>query len=102
MMDIFLEEAIGDVKVVDAIVFKAKNILSIQEGSLEYEPDLGIDLERFLNPDIKIQNETFEAYSVQRLAAQGVNVVSLLTDKEAFREVFNYTVVEAETGGLIA
>lgn len=100
MIDIFLSDA-GELKTADAVVFKAKNILSIQENSLEYEPDLGIDLKRFLDPDIKIQNETFEAYSVQRLAAQGVNVVSLLTDKEAFREVFNYTVVEAETGGLI-
>lgn len=100
MIDIFLSDA-GELKTAEAVVFKAKNILSIQENSLEYEPDLGIDLERFLDPDIKIQNETFEAYSVQRLAAQGVNVISLLTDKEALREVFNYTVVEAETGGLI-
>ena len=100
MIDIFLSDA-GELKTAEAVVFKAKNILSIQENSLEYEPNLGIDIKRFLNPDIKIQNETFEAYSVQRLAAQGVNVVSLLTDKEAFREVFNYTVVEAETGGLI-
>ncbi len=101
MMDIFLSDE-GELKTAEAVVIKAKDILSIQENSLEYEPDLGIDLERFLNPDIKIQNETFEAYSVQRLAAQGVNVVSLLIDKEAFREVFNYKVVEAETGGLIA
>ena len=100
MIDIFLSDA-GELKTAEAVVFKAKNILSIQENSLEYEPDLGIDIKRFLDPDIKIQNETFEAYSVQRLAAQGVNVVSLLTDKEAFQEVFNYTVVEAETGGLI-
>lgn len=100
MIDIFLSDA-GELKTAEAVVFKAKNILSIQENSIEYEPDLGIDLQRFLDPDIKIQNETFEAYSVQRLAAQGVNVVSLLTDKEAFREVFSYTVVEAETGGLI-
>ena len=100
MIDIFLSDA-GELKTAEAVVFKAKNILSIQENSLEYEPELGIDLERFLNPVIKIQNETFAAYSVQRLAAQGVNVVSLLTDKEAFREVFSYTVVEAETGGLI-
>lgn len=100
MIDIFLSDA-GELKTAEAVVFKAKNILSIQENSLEYEPDLGIDIKRFLDPDIKIQNETFEAYSVQRLAAQGVNVVSLLTDKEAFREVFSYMVVEAETGGLI-
>lgn len=100
MIDIFLSDA-GELKTAEAVVFKAKNILSIQENSLEYENDLGIDIKRFLDPDVKIQNETFEAYSVQRLAAQGVNVVSLLTDKEAFREVFNYTVVEAETGGLI-
>ena len=74
MIDIFLSDA-GELKTAEAVVFKAKNILSIQENSLEYEPDLGIDLKRFLDPDIKIQNETFEAYSVQRLAAQGVNVV---------------------------
>ena len=53
MIDIFLSDA-GELKTAEAVVFKAKNILSIQENSLEYEPDLGIDLERFLNPDIKI------------------------------------------------
>lgn len=100
MIDGYIEK--GEFKVNDTIVFKAKNILEIQEGSLSYAPELGIDLKRFLDPDVKIQNRTFEAYSIQKLGEQGVNPIELIVNKETFRQVFDYTVVEAEKEGLIA
>lgn len=100
MIDVYIED--GVFKASDTIVFKAKNILEVQEGSLVYEPDLGIDLKRFLDPNVKIQNQTFEAYSLRKLGEQGVNPIELVVNQEAFRQVFNYKVVEAETEGLIA
>lgn len=100
MIDGFIEN--GEFKTSDTIVFKAKNILETQEGSLNYAPELGIDLKRFLDPDVKIQNRTFEAYSIQKLGEQGVNPIELIVNKETFRQVFDYTVAEAEKEGLIA
>lgn len=100
MIDAYIEN--GEFKTSDTIVFKAKNILEIQENSLSYAPELGIDLKRFLDPNIKIQNKTFEAYSLQRLGEQGVNPIELIVNKETFRQVFEYTVAEAEREGMIA
>lgn len=100
MIDVYIEN--GNFNAGDAIVFKAKNILETQEGSLSYAPELGIDLKRFLDPDVKIQNRTFEAYSIQKLGEQGVNPIELIVNKETFRQVFDYTVAEAEKEGLIA
>ena len=100
MIDGYIEN--GEFKVSDTIVFKAKNILETQDGSLSYAPELGIDLKRFLDPDVKIQNRTFEAYSIQKLGEQGVNPIELIVNKETFRQVFDYTVAEAEKEGLIA
>lgn len=99
MMDCFIEN--GEFKVADGIVFKAKNILEIQEGSLDYEKGLGIDLKRFLDPDVQIQNSTFEAYSLQKLGEEGVNPLELIVNKEAFRQVFEYTVGEASKEGMV-
>lgn len=100
MIDVYIEN--GEFKTSDTIVFKAKNILEIQENSLSYAPELGIDLKRFLDPNVKIQNKTFEAYSLQRLGEQGVNPIELIVNKETFRQVFEYTVAEAEREGMIA
>lgn len=100
MIDGYIEK--GEFKVNDTIVFKAKNILETQEGSLSYASELGIDLKRFLDPDVKIQNRTFEAYSIQKLGEQGVNPIELIVNKETFRQVFDYTVAEAEKEGFIA
>lgn len=100
MIDVFMEN--GKMKVSDTVVFKAKNILEIQEGSLYYEKGLGIDLKTFLDPNVKIQNRTFEAYSLQKLGEQGVNPIELIVDKTAFEQVFTYKVVEASKEGLIA
>ena len=100
MIDVYIEK--GEFKINDTIVFKAKNILETQEGSLSYAPELGIDLKRFLDPDVKIQNRTFEAYSIQKLGEQGVNPIELIVNKETFRQVFEYTVAEADKEGFIA
>lgn len=100
MIDVYIDK--GEFKTSDTIVFKAKNILEIQENSLSYAPELGIDLKRFLDPNIKIQNRTFEAYSIQKLGEQGVNPIELIVNQETFRQVFEYKVAEADKEGFIA
>lgn len=75
MIDIADENT--DLILLDTQAPKAKNILSVQLGSLEYEPDLGIDLEYFLKDDLRFQNESFKAYMIQVLANEGVRVSEL-------------------------
>lgn len=99
MIDIYLFN--NDIKVADTVVYKAKNLLDVQEGELYYDKDFGIDLKRFLSPDIQIQNETFESYSLQKMAQWGINPVELVINEETFRQVFNYTVIEQKQEGLV-
>lgn len=99
MIDIKIEN--GNAKMIETVVFKASNLLKIQEGDLEYHKNFGIDLKRFFDPDIQIQNETFEAYSLQKMAQNGINPVALAIEKKTFEQIFNYSVIAAEKGGLI-
>jgi hypothetical protein len=103
MKDIYAQAAGLDAGVADTQVFRAKNILNVQLGSLEYAPDLGIDLEYFLSEDFQFQNESFKAYLIQVLASYSINVASITDVVEAlFREyTFNLS-PSASEGGLIA
>ena len=76
MIDIVSLSSSG-MDVYDTQIKKAENILAIQLGALEYEPDLGIDLRYFLEETIRFQDESFKAYLVQVLASNSINVESL-------------------------
>lgn len=101
MKDIYLENGKQDLQIAETVVFKAKNLIETQEGSIYYHDNFGIDLERFLDPDIQIQNRTFEAYSLQKMGEWGINPLELVTNQETYRQVFNYTLDDATKGGLI-
>ena len=60
--DIYLDSN-GNIQVADTDVFKSKNIMEIQIGTLIYAPKLGIDLARFIDPSVSIQPETFRSYT---------------------------------------
>lgn len=79
---------------------RAANILSVQLGALEYEPDLGIDLRYFLTEKINFQDESFKAYLVQALASRGINVSSLTEAINALDSdyMINLSPVENSTG----
>jgi hypothetical protein len=82
---------------------RAKNILSTQIGSLDYEPTLGIDLKYFLSEDFKFQNESFKAYLIQILANYSINVSSVSEVIEALFSQLTFELTPPEiTGGLIA
>lgn len=82
----------GDIQLFDSQVPKAANILSVQVESLEYAPDLGIDLAYFLNEEFRFQNESFKAYLIERLAAQGVNVSSVIDTVERVYRKYTFEI----------
>jgi hypothetical protein len=93
-----------DLVVIDAATPKAANVLQIRQGSLEYAPDFGIDLDFFLDEEFRFQNESFKAYLIQRLAEHYVNVSELVDENSIFERAYTFYVGDAETdasGGFI-
>lgn len=86
----------------DTIVHKAANVITTQEESLYYSQEFGIDLNRFFDPDVEIQTETFKSYSIQKLAENGVNVLELTEKKDILETLFNYVVQIQEQKGFVA
>lgn len=102
MIDIVVN-ANGDLDVIDTQVNQAANILNCQLGSLEYEQDLGIDLNYFLSPDFKFQDSSFQSYIVQVLANNGINVATIAANVEnLFQEMKINLSAEDKNSGLIA
>lgn len=92
-----------DMGVYDTQVEKAGNILSIQLGSLEYAPDLGIDMDFFLSEDFRFQNESFKAYCIEVLSRNGISVGSLDDSLEALYANYVFKIQPDESStGLIA
>lgn len=88
---------------VDTQTQRAANILNVQLGSLEYAPELGIDLRYFLTENIKFQNEGFKAYLIQTLASRGINVSSMIEVLNALSVDYNFTLSKEESStGLVA
>jgi hypothetical protein len=90
----------SDLGLFDTDTARAANILSVQKGSLAYEPEMGIDLKYFLSPDFRFQNESFKSYLVQVLASYSINVSSVVETIEALAQnyAFNITPSQAEDG----
>lgn len=78
MIDIISMENGKDLGIQNSDAPRAANILSVQLGSLEYEPTLGIDLAYFLSEDFQFQNESFMSYLIEVLANNSLNVSSVI------------------------
>lgn len=93
----------NDIGIFDTQTSRAANILSIQIGSLEYEPELGIDLKYFLSEDFRFQNDSFRSYLIETLANRGINVASVITLVEDLFSKYEFNLSAEDTnGGLIA
>lgn len=73
----------------DTLIYKARNILSTQIGSLAYATEFGIDYDLFFGEDYTIQNQTFQAYAISKLSENGINPLDVLDTKGTFDEVLN-------------
>lgn len=102
MIDIVTADALG-LGLFDTDVERAKNILSIQIGALEYLPDFGIDLRYFLNENFVFQNESFKSYLIERLSAYAVNVTSVDDYIDALFEKYTFNIgTNQADGGMVA
>jgi hypothetical protein len=103
MLDIRTVTTGEDLSMLDSVVPKAVNVMSIQLGDLEYAPNFGVDLAYFLETEFRIQNESFRSYLVQKLAENQVNVSDIIDTVTTFTE--SYTIYVGDnndnSGGLI-
>ena len=87
MIDLQFKDNI--LRTADTLIYKGRNILSTQIGSLAYAPDFGIDYDLFFGDDYEIQTQTFQAYAISKLSENGINPLDVLDSKGTFEEVLN-------------
>lgn len=86
-----------DLEVGNTVVPKAANVLSVQQGSLEYAPDFGVDLAYFLDNPIEFQTASFQSYLIQRLAQHMINVTEAIPILQKFINQLNLKVRSSES-----
>lgn len=99
-IDIYLDKD-GVLQRADTDVYKARNILSVQKTNTHYRPDLGIDLKRFIDPNVKIQFETFRSYTLQEMVQQGARIDAILEVQRDLDKKMDYNVSKTATEGMI-
>ena len=90
----------NDITTENSDIHRAANILKTQLGRLNiYKAvrEFGVDLEFFFQDGLLFQNSSFRAYLVQRLAESQVNVSSILSSFEDFKDELLITLSNAET-----
>lgn len=103
-IDIIKIEDGADLKLLKSDVSKAGNVLSVQQGALEYAQTFGVDLTYFLNSELQFQNSSFKAYLVNRLLQHQVNVANVLDTIQTFFEKYTFAIGDSkgQTSELIA
>ena len=97
MIDIVRVANGEDLGLFNTDIERAKNILSVQIGELEYLPDFGIDLKYFLAEEFSFQNESFKSYLIQVLANYSVNVSSVIETVEALHRQFTFNIGNSDS-----
>lgn len=90
MIDINLNQ--NNLVIVNTSIYKAKNLLETQIGSLIYAPNFGIEYDLFFGEDLRIQKETFVAYAISQLSANGINPIETLTSDGKFDTRLNINI----------
>lgn len=91
--DVRYNKQANDLEFVSSELPRAENLIGVQLGTLNYQPNWGVDLEYFLNPNYEIQAECFEAHLLQRIGFWGMNVIEFMHKQGKFvREmIFKFT-----------
>lgn len=90
MIDLFFKN--DQLKTADTTLYKARNILSTQVGSLSYAPEFGIDYDLFFGKDYKIQTETFKSYAISKLSENGINPQEVFTEEQTLETLLNINI----------
>jgi hypothetical protein len=88
----------ADLGVLDTDTPRAKNILSVQVGTLVYATDFGIDLKYFLSQDFEFQNASFKSYLIQVLANNSINVASLDESVNTLFSTYGFNLTPTSSG----
>lgn len=99
-VDIFLDRD-GILQRADTDLYKGRNILDVQKYDTYYEPELGIDKRRFLDPDIRIQFETFRSYTLQEMVQQGVRLDNVIELQQKLYKELDYTVSQTASEDML-
>lgn len=104
MNDIISFKPGKDIEFADSVVGKAANVVSVQIGSLEYEPTFGSDLNYFLQSQFQIQTASFKNYLVGQLVKNQINVTQCIQTINTLFEELDFFVDDANNSvkGLIA
>ena len=103
MIDIVTYANGQDFGIAETQVPRAANILAVRVQTLEYAPELGIDLDYFLSENFEFQNDSFKSYCVQVLANNGINVSSVTEAVESLYTTLGFNLLpEQNTTSLIA
>lgn len=72
----------GDLVYIDTNLIKAKSVMEVQEGSLEYLPEFGVDYKYFIQSDIQYQKENLQGHIMDRLSLNLVppDTISSMSD----------------------
>ena len=90
-IDFHIEE--GD----NSLIWKAKNVMKTQIGSVNYLPEFGCDLEFYIiNTNYNIQTQAFKNYLTERLIESNIQVATILKVDELFSTIFNLTLASQE------
>lgn len=95
--DIYVVEG-KDLQLGPADLYRAANVLSIQIGSLEYEPDFGVDVKYFLESEFEIQTVSFQSYLVQRLLEHQIPVLTVVKVVEQFVQRLTFNIGDSSSG----
>lgn len=82
-VDIIFSDARQDFKAEPTDIYKSENIASVQLGSLNGGPEIGIDFDRFVKGELEFSIDTFKAHVLEQLTILNCDVrrVSVTRDK---------------------
>jgi len=75
--DVIFDSAREDFRLVDTDVYKGENICSVQVGSLNGGPDIGIDFDQFVKGELEFSVKTFKAHVLNQLTILNCEVNSI-------------------------
>lgn len=92
MKDAHYNETKNDLEFLPSELPRAENLITTQLGDLFYQPDWGVDLAYFLDPNYTIQAEAFESYLLQKMGFWGMNILNFIAKQQKFirQMIFNF------------
>lgn len=69
-----------DLQIVNNDLYKCKNLLNVQVGSLYYALEFGIDMDFFMRNPINLSIETFKTYLINRIVNNNILFDKVIVD----------------------